>query len=123
MSEDLVAFLRRMFDAEQAEAEKLPDVDDYSLEPWAIQWEETGEWNSYGYLRIAKARVLREIEAKRQLIALAFKREATVDGEWGCGHSAEGIEAGRCPEHNPNDIPEIRLLALPYAGHPDHRDE
>lgn len=101
MTADRVAFLRRMLDAEQAEAEKLTDVDDYSLEPWAIQWEETGEWNSYSYLRIAKARVLADVASKRSIL----DRWENYDRE--------------APEY---DVPDsvIEHLAAPYTGHPEY---
>ncbi|WP_413104527.1 DUF6221 family protein [Streptomyces sp. Inha503] len=68
-------------------------------------------------------RVLAEIEAKRRLMAEVFSYEAKIDGEWGCGHSADDIAAGLCPETDPSEITALRLLALCYADHPDHRDE
>lgn len=65
-------------------------------------------------------RALRDVDAKRRMIKLAFQHAAKIDGEWGCCHSAEQIEAGLCHEPLP-DL--LRLLALPYAGHPDYRPE
>lgn len=97
----LVEFLRARLDEEQAEAEKLADVDDYPLDPWEIKREETGEWNSYAYLRISKARALAEVEAKRRMI----------DDTWGG------------PDHQDMWEHHMRLLALPYRDHPDYQKE
>ena len=67
------------------------------------------------------ARVLAEIDAKRRLLTLAFQNAAVIDGEWGCGHDAEAIEAHMCDPVD--EIPELRALALPYSDHPDYREE
>jgi hypothetical protein len=69
------------------------------------------------------ARVLREIDVKRQILRQAFEHAATIDGEWGCCHDADEIEAGHCEEQRPNDLRLLRLLALPYAGRPGYREE
>jgi hypothetical protein len=69
------------------------------------------------------ARVLAECEAKRRIVELAFSHAAKIDGEWGCCHSVQGIRDGLCDEQRPDDLPLLRLLALPYADHPDYRDE
>lgn len=59
------------------------------------------------------ARVLREVEAKRRIIAVVVPRIIEMDeqiiGEWG----------------RPSDIPDehlplLKLLALPYAEHPSY---
>lgn len=121
MTDDLAAFLRRMLDADEQEAEKLPDIDDYPLDPWAIQWEETGEWNSYGYLRIAKARALAEVEAKREQLD---EHPNVNDGDCGtCVNGQWGYPnyGGSSPQ--PWPCRTLRLLALPYADRSDHREE
>jgi Family of unknown function (DUF6221) len=69
------------------------------------------------------ARVLREIESKRRLIKLIFLYEAKIDGEWGCCHAADQIEAGLCEEIQPDDVEALRLLALPYSDRPGYRAE
>ena len=69
------------------------------------------------------ARVLREIDAKRQILRQAFQHAATIDGEWGCCHDAEAIKAGYCEEQQPSNLPLLRLLALPYADRPGYREE
>jgi hypothetical protein len=70
-----------------------------------------------------RRRGLAECEAKRRIVELAFSHAAKIDGEWGCCHSVQGIRDGLCDEQRPDDLPLLRLLALPYADHPDYRDE
>lgn len=79
-------------------------------------------WQAEHAARYDPERVLREIEAKRGVIRRIFQYEATVDSEWGCGHGPDAIRAGLCPETDPDDIEVLRLLALPYAGHPGYRE-
>lgn len=106
----LVEFLRARLAEEQAEAEKLADVDDYPLDPWEIKWEETGEWNSYTYLRIAKARALNEVGAKR---ALLYQFE----------HRGNSVRAVVTPSTGGVWDDLLRLLALPYRDHPEYQKE
>lgn len=68
-------------------------------------------------------RVLREIDAKRALMKVIFRYEAKIDGEWGCCHDAEEIEAGECEETPPNEIEALRVLAALYADRPGFREE
>jgi hypothetical protein len=64
------------------------------------------------------AHVLAESEAKRRLIAFAEGTVASMDlqiqGEWGSGPIL--------PEHD-EALRMLRILALPYADHPDYREE
>lgn len=85
----------------------------------------SGEWAEGQALfdRFDPARVLAECEAKRRLIAEILAYEARIDGEWGCCHSAEQIARNECPPTPVDEIPALRLLALPDAGHPDFRPE
>lgn len=69
------------------------------------------------------ARVLRDVEAKRRLVAEIFEYEATEDGELGCCHSADDIAAGQCPGTDLDKLLALRLLALPYAEHPSYREQ
>jgi hypothetical protein len=59
------------------------------------------------------ARVLREVDAKRQL--LAIHRPYVAEPDQACLGCAGGIEFERCPV--------VRLLALPYAGRPGYRED
>ena len=61
--------------------------------------------DNHGYLWVQPARVLAECEAKRRIVELV-----------GGGSSI----------HRPGDCQDcdvMRLLALPYADHPDYREE
>lgn len=85
-------------------------------------------------------RALRETEAKRTLLDLAYKHAEIIDGEWGCCHDADEIRTGQIEDrpwddadlvelnqHSLNDCtaaedarPYLEALALPYAHHPDY---
>ncbi|MFM9635994.1 DUF6221 family protein [Streptomyces turgidiscabies] len=114
----IVEFLRARYGEEQAEVEKSADVDDYPLDPWAIQREETGAYDSYAYLRITKARALAEVEAKRQILdehpdVNGGDCGTCVNGRW--GYPTHG---GSSPQRHP--CRTLRLLAVPFAAHPDY---
>ena len=59
------------------------------------------------------ARVLREIDAKRRL--LAVHRPYVAEPDQACLGCAGGIEFERCPV--------VRLLALPYVDRPGYRED
>ncbi|MEU9310841.1 DUF6221 family protein [Streptomyces sp. NPDC048256] len=59
------------------------------------------------------ARVLAEVDAKRRL--LAIHRPYVDESDQACLGCAGGIMFSSCPV--------VRLLALPYADHPDHRED
>ena len=65
-------------------------------------------------------RVLAECDAKRQIIDFAFEDLEIEDGEWGCGHSAAEIRAGKCRTIRPAEAGILQALALPYSDHPDY---
>ena len=56
------------------------------------------------------ARTLRHVAATRELVAFAFKNAATIDGEWGCCHSAAEIAAGQCNDQGARAA--VRLLGI-----------
>jgi hypothetical protein len=68
------------------------------------------------------ARVLTECEAKRRIVEMSAEATAhEVEGDWEHGYSPE-------TRHRYTDQPYIgdkilRALALPYASHPDYREE
>lgn len=70
---------------------------------------------------------LRGVEAKRRLVAQQFEYAAMEDGEWGCCHDAEAIQAGACYDtFSPSTgygLPILRLLASEWSDHPDYRME
>lgn len=101
---------RARFVQREQEGRAWPDP-----EPWRLSWHD-----EYDLLCIEPSRALAEVDAKRQQIEQVLNYEALGDGECGCCHEGEQIGAGLCPMINPDEIPALRLLALPYAGHPDY---
>jgi hypothetical protein len=70
------------------------------------------------------ARVLAEVEAKQILLDDHSSIHVVVDGycarEGGeCTHAGEAW----CPWHGIENCLTLRALALPYAGHPEYREE
>lgn len=68
--------------------------------------------------------VLADVAAKRQIIDWHSSRHTVVDDfcveEGGpCTHAGESY----CQIEGFDDCRTLRLLALPYAGHPDYREE
>lgn len=96
---------------------------------------ETGVWDTDGLPRVKHAwprerdhiirhdpaRVLLEINSKRQLLREIFEYEARIDSEWGCSHSdPDDIAAGLCPSAPLVHITALRLLAAPYENRPGY---
>lgn len=75
----------------------------------ATDGEHVARWNP--------ARVLAECEAKRRIVMLHHCAPA-VGEPWDPVCTVEGYGVT-----TPNDCDTLRALALPYADHPDYRDE
>lgn len=73
-------------------------------------------WEHFG-----PRRMLREVEAKRAVLAAAFEYEAKLDGEWGCAHNAEEIAAGQCRLTRPEQMSIVRAVLATWDTHPDYR--
>lgn len=121
--DDLVQFLRARLDEERTEAEKQPDGEEAMLDGWEIIATAETNYPCYEYLRIAKRRVLADIDAKRELI----KRGDTLFCECDFADSPPTN-----PEDRSQEIPHhydctayrvAAVLALPYADHPDYRED
>lgn len=69
-----------------------------------------------GGVIVSRERLLAECAAKRRIIELHFEHQETIDGEWGCCHSAPQIRAGEC-DGSDDDL--LLALAAPYASHSD----
>jgi hypothetical protein len=97
---DLVSFLRARYDEDEERARFVQrEQGDHALpeiEPWRLSWHD-----EYDLLCIEPARVLAEVDAKRRMIA-RIQHHANLMGE-------DEIHGGL-----------LRLLALPYASHPDY---
>jgi hypothetical protein len=128
--DDLVAFLRaRLVEDEQA-AQATEERAGYQWTagtgmqsarikgPGMTIYDEGGhgEKEAAHIVRWDPARVLAEVEAKRRILDEFKPRvdqmDATIEGEWGMGNYPSGE----------SDL-LVKLLALPYTGHPGYREE
>lgn len=123
--DDLIAFLRARLDEDERTARHAtqgPWVDELGHpirgghELRFIIAQQAQRWNSQHIARHDPARVLAEVEAKRRMIALC--EPPLVDVTWP-GDVARQYIPG---EGEPWGADVLRLLALPYDGHPDYRD-
>lgn len=118
MTVDLIAFLSARLDEDERATRSV--AADYG-DTWTVAGEdwvrgsngadvisEPGAPTAH-MARHDPARVLREIEAKRQILALH-----------GGDLAKQSMFCGHCEHDTP--CPTLRLLALPYADHPDYRD-
>jgi hypothetical protein len=128
--DDLIAFLKARIDEDEAAARAATDgpwradpYDAMSTQPsdWFVgapagtvgifPIDYSGPSNAAHIARHDPARVLREVEAKRRTIEVLVRRyKASKPG------MAEGA-------HFVMLMDTLRLLALPYADHPDYREE
>lgn len=81
------------------------------------------EYQAAHIARHSPENVLADVASKHRLIELAFQHAATIDGEWGCCHTSVEIRAGQCHSTHPNHMIDLQLLAIPFAVHPDYREE
>ncbi len=102
MISDLLAFQYARLDENEARAKDV-----FVCEPIAV-----------------KERVLREVAAKRALIAFALKNAQQIDSEWGDCHDAEEIASGQCRDHGAEVAYKVlKPLAAIDNTHPDYRPE
>jgi len=106
MSDDMVQFLRTRLDEEQREAETALKRTTTTRRMIQGQWVEDTvqppEWRRSAW---PPARVLAEVDAKR-------KRLKQIEDAINAGHDSYDLAATLLP-----------LELLPYADHPDYRDE
>jgi hypothetical protein len=71
------------------------------------------------------ARVLREVEAKRQLITEHYVTQGVHEGRAHqvCTRCSDYVERGELARPEVAPCRTLRLLALPYADHEDYREE
>lgn len=141
--DDLSAFLRAQWDADEAAAQAVLGVNVVAAmkrgkEPprWVPSPEgDAAIWDTNGIpqvksvwarprdhiLRHDPARVLADVEAKRRILD-----EHTIEQSYGIGPEMTRVKIDVCSTcRNKHGIPciTVRLLALPYADHPDYREE
>ena len=132
MTDDLAQFLRDRLDEDEEAARNATTgpwwVEDTSPRYWGeerdaevssadgrlavLQHENDGALNAVHIVRWDPARVLADMQAKRRIVALHSDPH-------GGDPSCSSIDY---PE-NAEDCETLRLLALPYASHPDYRPE
>ncbi|MFC9247766.1 DUF6221 family protein [Streptomyces sp. NPDC057136] len=128
--DDLVQFLRDRLDEGEAVARAATQGDwVWSREfvtPPGYHHRTIGPLEPGDAAHIARhdpARVLREVEAKREILRWHSTPHTVVDGfcadEGGpCTHRGEA----ECTLCGGTGCPTLRLLALPYADHPDYQE-
>jgi hypothetical protein len=127
MTDDLVAFLRARLNEdaklaksgetwsafeETQQGTRRVDVD-HSIERVVAC---TRSWRGLHIARHDPARVLADVEAKREMVD---EHQDVNDGS--CAHWGYPTHGGSSPQRYP--CRTLRLLALPYTDHPDYRDE
>lgn len=128
----LVEFLRARLDDDAAEiAEHPDDWDDYAeIDAWRLRAEEESGYPSCRYLRIAKARALAEVEAKRKIVdeyveTIRIRDEVAARIRAAGDHPSEDDLDTWCRAQTEASIMfhALRHLAAPHAAHPDCWDE
>lgn len=119
MTADLVAFLRARLDEDQREAEAAMSRTTTTRRWIGGQWVEDTvqppEWRTSVW---PPARVLAEVEAKRRFLGDYRNAETSLSAS-GPGTPPHDIMTGAT-----NTLRRMLcLLALPYAGYPDYREE
>ena len=116
MSGDLVAFLRARLDGDERRAEFIHHVNCGNLVAQSYELPDPCDCET-------PARVLAEVQVKRRIIALHKSRgvEGGPPYEWTCAF----CDHAPVPWERYIEWPcvTLRLLALPYAEHPDYQAE
>lgn len=120
---ELVEFLRARLDDDEERARFVQreqgDRPQYEPEPWRLSWHD-----EYDLLCIEPSRALAEVDAKRRIIdqhpLLPAAEQLTGRPTYGCETCHEHADYGIAPE---GECETLKLLALPYAGHKDYREE
>jgi hypothetical protein len=131
--DDLVRWLGKQLDEDERVARRAGDTFRQIGETGVIvatEGDRAEECASANWAGIAEhivrhdpARVLREVDAKRQLIRELLEYEAQFDSDRGCGHDADYFASGLHNGHMPKDILGLRLIASGYSHRPGFREE
>ena len=110
-TDDLAAFLAARLDEDEARAAASRSLREKLDDPRRIISGDVRNGAEYAWLETGAdpARVLREVAAKRLMLA---DHEGVHRCDWG---EHRGGDFGPCKQ--------ARLLALPYAGHPDYDED
>ncbi|WP_030670760.1 DUF6221 family protein [Streptomyces rimosus] len=116
--DDLVQFLRDRLDEDEAVARACAGDGGWDASNIAIYGPDLAPEVREHMARHDPARVLAEVEAKRQIIELCEPPLVDVTG-YGPVESRDYIPG----EGEAWGLPVLKRLALPYANHPDYREE
>lgn len=108
MTDDLARWLGEQLDEDERRARSCPGNGEWDADGIAFFARDLNPEAQAHIVEHDPARVLREINAKRQLLSLHSEGSSQLF----CSHC----------EHEP-PCPTLRLLALPYADHPGYREE
>lgn len=126
--DDLVQFLRARLNEDEQIAQEVLWEGSGNTASWELPASATVEVGADEFyagdstvarhiVRHDPARVLGEVDAKRQaldeVVPAMNAMEDRIDGEWGVGAGGGEYESAKL----------LRLLALPYASHPDFLEE
>lgn len=134
MTADLVQFLRARLDDDEQTARETLWEGSGNRPIWDLRASATVEVGGNGrndfpvgdaavawhIVRHDPARVLAEVDAKRRIVDW-HERQCTCDPCTADGDELPNTE--RSDGGFGDDCPTLRLLALPYADHPDYRSE
>jgi len=110
---DVVEFLRARMGEDEAVAREFVACEYSGVDAWGEGADHFFEGGAG-----SPARVLADVEAKRRLVEHADTvsgMDQQIEGEWGT--------RGSVPWNEDEGVRILRLLALPYASHPDYRQE
>lgn len=134
--DDLIAFLRARIDEDEADALAVGGDKSWFLyleggqDGWAVEGQDTGELGcivgsealGHHIVRHDPARVLADVAAKRQIIELHSPDGDFLPACKTCS-CAGALACMDCHETVEWPCPTAKMLALPYADHPDYRQE
>lgn len=122
--DDLIAFLRARLDEDVARGARLIGLKRNLSERWS---ELVIESEALRELAVSGARLLAEVDAKRRLMSGHGPGRLIddSDGKWETDPENWDAPYRLCTGHEWVGYPceTLRLLALPYADHPDYRAE
>lgn len=84
------------------------------FEPWRLHNQVRHAFGQPSPVIASRARVLAECDAKRRIVEESTKEAWVIEQ----GHRTEWTEGGQAARGT-----VLRFLALPYADHPDYREE
>jgi hypothetical protein len=117
----ITEFLTARLDEDEAVALR---ADDFEVEEFT--WASVDYWcasNDAHGMRWSPKRVVADVAAKRAIVEWCSERDRVYIGGIGWGDPADTRSYIPGDYLRPGDAPILRMLALPYADHPDYQEE